>query len=75
MASQRRIDIDDSVDRVAELLTDCAKDRLVRLSVEWPSMAAALGDLLVAYGRVVPGPLRHARKVRDERVGNGRNYS
>lgn len=35
--------------------------RARRLAMEWPSLAAALGDLVEAMGEYVPPPLRHAQ--------------
>lgn len=34
-----------------------------QLAMQWPSLAAALGDLLVEQGVGVPGPFRHAQNV------------
>lgn len=42
------------------------------LTLNWPSMAAALGDLLAAHERPVPAPFRRASAaMREERVEPG----
>jgi hypothetical protein len=54
---------ENAVETLVALLVDSNKDRLQRLAMEWPSLAAALGDVLYAYDRQIPGPLRHARNT------------
>lgn len=38
-------------------------DRCTRLAMEWPSLAAALGDWLNLHGVGAPGPFRQAQNV------------
>lgn len=39
------------------------KDQCTRLAMQWPSLAAALADLLAAYEVPVPSPFRAAASV------------
>ena len=37
--------------------------KIHQLSMQWPSLAAAIGELLAEHNLLVPGPLRHAQNV------------
>jgi hypothetical protein len=62
----------DAVESLVGLLCDANKDRLQGLAISWPSLAAALGDVLFSYDRQIPGPLRHARNTLNEEKRNGK---
>jgi hypothetical protein len=61
-------------ERALERLLDVATDpnhveRARTVAVQWPSLAAALGELLAAYEMPVPRPLRAAaRLLAEERM-------
>lgn len=42
------------------------------LSMQWPSLAAGLGELLAEHSMPVPGPLRHAQNVMKQERERGR---
>lgn len=72
MSGQNVRRTEDAVETLVELLCDSNKDRLQRLAMEWPSLAAALGDVLYSRDRQIPGPLRHARNTLNEEKSNGK---
>lgn len=61
----------DAVDRITEALADPSGQlsrrvfhaKAHQLAMQWPSLAAALGDLLAEHDLPVPGPFRHAQNV------------
>lgn len=58
--------------RVAEAGPDDTDERARMLAIQWPSLAAALGDLLEAYEVRPPRPWRAAaRLLAEERRGSG----
>lgn len=37
--------------------------RVYQLAIQWPSLAAAIGEVLEEHSLPVPGPVRHAQNV------------
>lgn len=45
-----------------------------KLAMEWPSLAAAVGDVMVMYSLPVPGPFRHAQNVMKQERTRGKTF-
>lgn len=60
-------EMSDAVENVVNHIQAADNFKLRQLVFQWPSMAVALHDLVVAQGERPPGILRHAAKVEEER--------
>lgn len=62
-------DKDTALERLLDVVTGPQHDERARqLALQWPSLAAALGDLVAAYEMPLPRPFRAAANlVREER--------
>ena len=53
-----------AAERVVAIIQEQVRnDRMTRIAFEWPSLAAALGDLCEEQGAYVPAPLRRAQRA------------
>lgn len=43
-----------------------------QLAMQWPSLAAAIAELLTEHSMPVPGPLRHAQNVMKQESESGK---
>ena len=46
--------------------------RTYAFAMQWPSLAAAIGELLEEHSMPIPGPLRHAQNVMKQEREKGR---
>lgn len=60
---------EDNLLQMLEIVRTSDRAKSHRLAMEWPSLAAALAQVMLDYGIPTPGPLRHARNVISQEGG------